>query len=50
MNLDEMKALLVDDDLKDRILPIRTGYMEELIQAIRIDSGSRSGLSLDAAR
>lgn len=50
VTLDEMKALLEDVDLKDRILLIRTGHMEELIQGKKIESGSRPGISLDAAR
>jgi len=49
VTLEEMKRLLKDVDLKDKILILRTGHMEELIHAGKIDHRSRPGISLEAA-
>lgn len=50
ITLDEIKALLDNIDLKDKILILRTGHMEELIKRKIIDNKLRPGLSLDAAK
>jgi len=50
VTLDEMKRLLQGVDLTDKILILRTGHMEELIHAKKIDIRTRPGISLDAAR
>ncbi|HPI99187.1 MAG TPA: cyclase family protein [Synergistales bacterium] len=50
VTLEEIKRLLKEIDLKDKILILRTGHMEELIRTGKIDHRSRPGISLDAAR
>ena len=50
VTLEEMRGLLKDVDLKDKILILRTGYMEELIHSGKIDNRCRPGISLEAAR
>ena len=47
---DELRRLLGDLDLAGGILVLRTGHMAELIGGAVLESSTRPGLSLDAAR
>jgi arylformamidase len=46
----ELMARLGDVDLAGRVLVLRAGHMEELIAGAALESSTRPGLSLDAAR
>ncbi len=47
---DELRQLLDHVDIAGRVLVLRTGHMAELIAGTALESSTRPGLSLDAAR
>ncbi|MDI1290093.1 MAG: cyclase family protein [bacterium] len=47
---EELRALLGHVDLAGRVLVLRTGHMAELIAGAALESSTRPGLSLEAAR
>ena len=49
-DLDDLRGLLEGRSLRDRILLLRTGHMEEVIAEGSLDPATRPGLSLGAAR
>jgi arylformamidase len=48
--VDELRQMLDDVDLAGRVLVLRTGHMQELIDGLPLHTSTRPGLSLDAAR